>query len=337
MTLFFSPEGKYRSEVTPTVAKSAESAMTRWAVPLIGKRDVSTLTLGGLVGNHQPACHHAQGRANRRHEYLERSDGTSARSTWRRCCASCSWSNRCNGVLPEVVDRLRWEQLGEFLANPTKLIEEKHEHRPKIHYSEIQMFWHLRIASTRRAHCHPTTNSHRPATERGRARRMGRDRPGQPNLGDPRQTPGCAPRSWRHERRRTRFRFPCRHKLSPCSSDCHAPRKYLSPTTVAARLAVDATNSGRNGLARIHERVKRFVDQQTGQPAVPHGFRASFSTWANENGFDPSLDEACLAHQLGTKVSRAYNRGDKESHRAELLTAWGAFVTARTPNWLTRV
>lgn len=60
-----------------------------------------------------------------------------------------------------------------------------------------------------------------------------------------------------------------------------------------------------------------FYGRQT-----PHGFRASFSTWAHEiHEADPDVIEACLAHVKGG-VRGIYNRSSYLSRRLELLQAW---------------
>lgn len=61
--------------------------------------------------------------------------------------------------------------------------------------------------------------------------------------------------------------------------------------------------------------------------ASAHGWRATFSTWANASGrWDESLIERCLAHQVGSKVSRAYNRGDYLERRREVMQAWSDWL-----------
>ena len=61
--------------------------------------------------------------------------------------------------------------------------------------------------------------------------------------------------------------------------------------------------------------------------ATVHGFRASFSTWANESGrYRSDVIEACLAHQEEDRVRAAYNRAHFAAERKQLLTDWAAFV-----------
>ena len=74
--------------------------------------------------------------------------------------------------------------------------------------------------------------------------------------------------------------------------------------------------------------------------AVPHGFRASFRTWAEEYpasaggsaagsvhaGFSRAVMEAALAHRLGDAAEQAYARSDLYAKRVEMMAAWAAFL-----------
>ena len=58
-----------------------------------------------------------------------------------------------------------------------------------------------------------------------------------------------------------------------------------------------------------------------------HGFRASFSTWANEtDAARPDVIEACLAHRENDRIRAAYNRSKFTADRRALLLAWAAYV-----------
>ncbi|MBW4198560.1 tyrosine-type recombinase/integrase [Enterobacter cloacae subsp. cloacae] len=61
---------------------------------------------------------------------------------------------------------------------------------------------------------------------------------------------------------------------------------------------------------------------------VSHGLRAIFSTAANEEGFDPDVIEAALAHVDTNSVRRAYNRSQYLQKRIVLMRWWGHFVEA---------
>jgi integrase len=66
--------------------------------------------------------------------------------------------------------------------------------------------------------------------------------------------------------------------------------------------------------------------------AVPHGFRATFKTWASEcTAFPRDVVEVALAHVIEGKVEGAYMRGDLFIKRAKLMQAWSEFCT-RAPS-----
>lgn len=63
--------------------------------------------------------------------------------------------------------------------------------------------------------------------------------------------------------------------------------------------------------------------------ARPHGFRATFRTWVEEQT-DASYEvkETALGHQVGSDVERAYQRSDLLGKRRVLLDQWAEFLTA---------
>lgn len=63
------------------------------------------------------------------------------------------------------------------------------------------------------------------------------------------------------------------------------------------------------------------------QEATVHGFRSTFSTWANELGIaKPDAIEAALAHREADAVRRAYNRSQFLAERRALMVAWGEYL-----------
>jgi integrase len=61
--------------------------------------------------------------------------------------------------------------------------------------------------------------------------------------------------------------------------------------------------------------------------AVPHGFRATFKTWASERtNFQREVVEAALAHVSGDQLEAAYNRSDLLDKRRRLMDAWASFA-----------
>jgi integrase len=61
--------------------------------------------------------------------------------------------------------------------------------------------------------------------------------------------------------------------------------------------------------------------------ATTHGFRASFRQWcADETNYPTETCEAALAHSVGTKVQRAYQRSDVLDRRVSLMQAWADWI-----------
>ena len=62
-------------------------------------------------------------------------------------------------------------------------------------------------------------------------------------------------------------------------------------------------------------------------PAVPHGFRSSFTDWAGERlpEYSEAADKA-LAHQERNKTRRAYKRTDLFDQRVVLMQKWADYV-----------
>jgi len=83
-------------------------------------------------------------------------------------------------------------------------------------------------------------------------------------------------------------------------------------------------------LVRMNSGARKWLDED-GRPAVPHGFRATFKTWAEEVATVPSaVIEHAMGHRVGGKVERSYNRGDLLQKRAVLMTAWANYCEPPT-------
>jgi hypothetical protein len=66
-----------------------------------------------------------------------------------------------------------------------------------------------------------------------------------------------------------------------------------------------------------------------GREAVPHGFRASFSSWVDDTRpHEREAAERALAHEVPNKVSAAYRRSDLFDRRIALMADWAAHCTA---------
>jgi integrase len=80
--------------------------------------------------------------------------------------------------------------------------------------------------------------------------------------------------------------------------------------------------------ARLSENAMLALIDRMGfkDKATAHGFRASFRTWALETTHFPwELCEMSLGHRVGSKVERAYQRGDGFQKRIAIMNAWANF------------
>lgn len=99
--------------------------------------------------------------------------------------------------------------------------------------------------------------------------------------------------------------------------------------------ALRTTDSGSNLFSSY--RGKQLSDmamsafmKREGYAARPHGFRATFRSWAEECTDKPfEVKEMALGHQVGSEVERAYQRSDLLEARRELLELWGDFLVSK--------
>lgn len=92
-----------------------------------------------------------------------------------------------------------------------------------------------------------------------------------------------------------------------------APEQTLLFTTPRGKPLSDATMS-------------RFMERE-GYEARPHGFRATFRSWAEEcTDARFEVKEAALGHNVGSQVERAYQRSDFFAGRKELLSQWARYL-----------
>jgi len=71
-----------------------------------------------------------------------------------------------------------------------------------------------------------------------------------------------------------------------------------------------------------------FLKKQFPQLKITvHGFRATFKTWAEETGnYQHHAIEFCLAHQLPSKVEKAYLRTNLTEQRKQIMDNWEKYV-----------
>jgi integrase len=87
-----------------------------------------------------------------------------------------------------------------------------------------------------------------------------------------------------------------------------------------------AASSGRP----ISDMSLSMLMRRRGIEARPHGFRTSLRMWLAEAADAPhDVSETILAHVVGSKVSRAYQRSDLLEQRRALLDRWARYVAGR--------
>lgn len=99
-----------------------------------------------------------------------------------------------------------------------------------------------------------------------------------------------------------------------------APRGGQLGDMALSKLMKDRHRKAENGSA--------WIDADNGKPATPHGLRATFRTWVQEETDHPrEIAEAALAHVSGDEVERAYARGDALERRRALMQAWADYLS----------
>jgi len=105
-------------------------------------------------------------------------------------------------------------------------------------------------------------------------------------------------------------------------------------TTEALQIVETARSSAENDHLFTSYRGKPMSDaamsvfmRREGYPYKPHGFRATFRTWAEEvPDVSHEVKEACLGHIVDGDVVRAYQRSDRYSQREKLITSWSSHL-----------
>ena len=113
-------------------------------------------------------------------------------------------------------------------------------------------------------------------------------------------------------------------------------REHRVPLTdealsVVARAKSAATNdylfASYKGKPMSDAAMSKFM-RDRGLNARPHGFRASFRTWLEDETNAPfELKESLLGHHVDAGIVGAYQRSDRLEQRVELLSEWASWLT----------
>ena len=107
------------------------------------------------------------------------------------------------------------------------------------------------------------------------------------------------------------------------------------PLTAAAVEILETCEPwSQNGLVFPSKRGKAMSDmamstfmRREGFEARPHGFRATFRTWVEEQTNTPyEVKETALGHKVDSKTVAAYQRSDRLEKRRKLLQDWSDFL-----------
>jgi integrase len=61
-----------------------------------------------------------------------------------------------------------------------------------------------------------------------------------------------------------------------------------------------------------------------------HGFRSAFRDWAADHGVEFEVAEACLAHTIGSSVTRAYLRTTMVTRRRPVMERWARYLASES-------
>jgi integrase len=112
-------------------------------------------------------------------------------------------------------------------------------------------------------------------------------------------------------------------------------KEHRVPVSEAAMATVDSSRGeflfpGRKrGTHLTHNMLLRTLRKLGVDGAAVHGFRSSFRDWGSEVRSYPSeLLEMALAHSVGSRVEKAYRRGDMLEKRHQLMEDWARFCAS---------
>lgn len=110
----------------------------------------------------------------------------------------------------------------------------------------------------------------------------------------------------------------------------------LTDQTLALLEIIRSMSDGKHYLFTNHRDPTKHANSQSVNVAlkrmgfagqlVSHGMRALASTTLNEQGFDPDVIEAALAHVDKNEVRRAYNRAEYLERRRKLMCWWSEYI-----------
>lgn len=100
------------------------------------------------------------------------------------------------------------------------------------------------------------------------------------------------------------------------------------PMSEGAMLECLKTICGVKGIKSTDKAYKpKYIDPVSKRRITVHGFRATLTSWAEDNGYSRELCDATIQHSKGDSNIQAYARGEQFKLRKELLDAYWSFIT----------
>ena len=117
-----------------------------------------------------------------------------------------------------------------------------------------------------------------------------------------------------------------RRHIVPLSTQARAVLDELRPITGASKWLFPSPRDNGHCMSENGIRVALRTIGFTKEQIVPHGFRAMFSTIANEHGINRDVIERQLAHVEGNSVRGAYDHADYMPERIKLMQWWADYL-----------
>jgi len=117
-----------------------------------------------------------------------------------------------------------------------------------------------------------------------------------------------------------------RPHLVPLSEQCQQVIEELRSVTGSGRWLFPSARSGGGCLSENGVRVTLRGLGFGKDVITPHGFRAMFSTVANEHGWDRDIIEKQLSHEERNSIRRAYNHAEYLEQRVKLIQWWSNYL-----------
>ena len=117
-----------------------------------------------------------------------------------------------------------------------------------------------------------------------------------------------------------------RRHIVPLSSQVKAVLDELRPITGNGRWLFPTPRNNGHCMSENGVRVALRTIGFTKEQITPHGFRAMFSTIANEHGWNRDVIERQLAHVEGNSVREAYNHAEYMPERIKIMQWWADYL-----------